>query len=364
MFGLKPVPRPSPVGARYLGGKIYPTGEGVLYPILRQKSREANVLQDIKDEYRNNKEFYEENAALFGVRAASAQLYNLSVFNRNLSKEGMSGEGFAVGLANAANSHSPRNRRGSCGITPHARRVCRFGAASIEKRAASPTNCSFLTLSLPSLSSEDWKRLLERWDDIVRTFNQWLKRRLVKKGLPGEIVGCIEVQPERSRRTAEPALHLHLVFQGKQRGRAWAVTPIQCRRAWERSAGQGLSTKYSFEQSEKLVQVRKSLAGYLSKYLTKGGSEWEANVHPMYKDMHPAAWTFTPDNLKRAYSAAIWTGDDAVSVLQMALYNPKYRWSEPLEVPIYQLPNGQWIKVVLIKLERAFARSLDSRWCA
>jgi hypothetical protein len=200
------------------------------------------------------------------------------------------------------------------------------------------------------------------WGDIVRTVIQWLGRKLKAKGLPALIVGCIELQTKRASRTGEPGLHIHAVFQGRGNKTGWAITPSQVRSAWKRAVESKALESLEFANSENLVQVRKSASQYLAKYLSKGGALWEKLVNHRYAELHPTSWSFTPDSIKREFENATWIGDEALSVLTLAMCNRAYRYGDVVNMPIYQLPNGQYVKVCLIKLDRAFARSLDERW--
>lgn len=360
---LTPLRSPVPAGDRYVGAKIYPTGEGVIFPRNRKKISDTHALQDIRDEYEGNKDFHEENSKLFGMRDACSKLLAISALNSNMQAGGVLGEGESLDSSSDAISHSHRNRRGSTGLSAHNKRLLRFAASTVEKRAGSPTRLSFLTLTLPPMSPESWKSVLGGWGDIVRTFNQWLTRRLKSKSLPALLVGCTELQPARSLRTGEPALHIHIVFQGRARNSGWAVNPSQCRSAWKRAIEGQTDEQLRYESTENLCQVRRSAASYLAKYMSKGSSEWFSNVSPEYHDLHPTSWLFTPDCLKRLYHSETWVGDEALAVLTLAVNYTQYRFGEVRELPIYQLPNGQWVKVVLIKLDRNFAKSLSKAWC-
>lgn len=362
MKGLSLTTPPKPLGGRYIAAKIYPTGDGVIYPRPRPRKGKDSEPDAIAKEYNNEEDFWEENSALFGVRAACAKLLAVAAINPDMQAARVQGEGEPIESTSAAISHTPRSRKGSMGITTRSGRVLRFGAGTIERRAGSPTNLSFLTLTLPAMSEDAWERVCIGWGDIVRTFVQWLTRKLKAKGLPALIVGCIELQTKRAARSGEPALHIHAVFQGRRKKQSWAVTPLQCRNAWKRAVTAKSKEPLDFSNTENLVQVRKSASRYLAKYLSKGGGEWRRLVAPRYADLHPCSWTFTPDSIKKDFARSTWTGDEALAVLTLALNNPQYRYGEVVSLPIYCLPNGQWVKVALIKLDRAFALSLDPRW--
>jgi len=133
-------------------------------------------------------------------------------------------------------------------------------------------NISFLTLTLPDLSAEDLGRCCERWDYLVDQMLKALRKRIEKHGFKFQYVYCTEIQTKRLRYRGEYAPHLHIAFRGRYaRKNPWVVSPKQVRKAWSgiirHTLGHGDFTDSALEN---LQRVKKSVARYLSKYLSKG----------------------------------------------------------------------------------------------
>lgn len=190
-------------------------------------------------------------------------------------------------------------RRGSGGITAHGRRII-DGAAYDLQRATAGKRVSFLTLTLPSISLSESLEIAAGWSEVLRLFGQRLSRSLRRRGLPGEWFGCTEVQPKRLRSSGIPALHLHLCFEGRNPGKAWAVSSAEVRTIWS----QCLECKFPWIAGrfwaavENMQTVRKSCSAYLSKYLTKGVDDVVEHC-PEFAAVHPTSWYHCSDSLRR-----------------------------------------------------------------
>jgi len=132
---------------------------------------------------------------------------------------------------------------------------------------------SFLTLTLPNISTAESVQIAANWHEIVRVFCQRLRRFLRSRRLPGEIVGVTEVQEQRAELTGVFGLHLHMVFVGRKRRHGWAVQPKDIKKWWAAALDKYLynpSSHYDWRAVENIQQVKKSAAGYLGKYMSKG----------------------------------------------------------------------------------------------
>jgi hypothetical protein len=116
------------------------------------------------------------------------------------------------------------------------------------------------------------------------------------------------------------------------------------------------------ESLEQLVQVQKSASQYLAKYISKGGSCWSEWLPEEYKELHPTSWAFCPLVLRKLYNSLILTGDSALAIAYHVIHNRYARHGNIVNLPIYQLPNGQWAKVALFKLERKYAKMVNPEW--
>jgi len=210
-----------------------------------------------------------------------------------------------LGLSDGAISPI-RSNRGSKGINPRQRDLLCWGAATLE-RVYNRANLSFLTLTLPELSTDDLDALKCNWGDIVHRVQIRIKEKLHGMGIKTAIVGCVEIQLERFEDTGFVYPHLHLVFRGRRdSGSDWAIKPHQFRQIWRRCCCKFLgSTKYDWTASENVQQVKRSVAGYLAKYVSKCASKSGLGV---LANWHPRDWIFVGRRIRVLYESLTLSG--------------------------------------------------------
>jgi hypothetical protein len=103
---------------------------------------------------------------------------------------------------------------------------------------------------------------------------QQLRRTLLNQGLPGEIAIATEIQPNRYSQSGIPALHIHAVFQARLRAKdGWAIPKGWFLNTWQRILESFLSRKIPTKASTRIERIRRTAAGYLSKYMSKGSEQ-------------------------------------------------------------------------------------------
>ena len=182
-----------------------------------------------------------------------------------------------LGLSGAPNSHTDsetRSSRGTHGLTSHGAKMVRNGAWLLERRHGLRC-CSFLTCTLPGLTTGQYDDVMESWSEILRVFNQRLGRWLSDRGLSPQVIYCVEIQSERWLNEGVAYPHIHALFQGRKRGETWGMRPDEFQRLWQESvSGQVPSTaSLDWSKSTRVERPNKSLEGYLAKYLSKGSKE-------------------------------------------------------------------------------------------
>lgn len=242
-----------------------------------------------------------------------------------------------LGSSLVPNSHS--TPRGQKGISRYGAKLVRNGAFLIEKTSPVGT-LSFLTTTLPDVSPEESEAIASNWSEIVRVFLQWLRRVLRKSSLPGEIVGCTEVQEKRAEKTGVFGLHLHLVFVGRGRNSSWKVSCEDVREAWKRALSPFLSKQvdgYDWSACENLQMVKKSAQGYLGKYLSKGLKSCQ-RMRALFPNIRfPSNWYVCTNSLRakvRALTLRV-SGDLGLLLLDI-LESGDSEWVEyaaPIKVP-------------------------------
>jgi hypothetical protein len=193
-----------------------------------------------------------------------------------------------------------RSPRGSKGITSRGRRNVRSGATILEQRHGKEC-LSFVTFTVPSLESETMRKVCGNWSEVIRQTQQNLVRLQTSKGLDTDMVGVVEIQEKRFQRTGQAIPHLHIVIQGRKSSRShWSVSIPEIescyRRAIEAVAGQAIDMRAACN----VKRVQKSVAGYMSKYMSKGNKSLQRFREWGEKLPLPKAWYTITRSLSKA----------------------------------------------------------------
>ncbi len=157
------------------------------------------------------------------------------------------------------------------GMTKNMARNIRQGVFCLEERAGSKDVLSFLTLTLPDLSSKGLEQCCQKWDYMVNRFFSWLRTKLEDGGVEFQYVYCTEIQSKRLQQRKEYAPHLHVVFRGRIGKKCpWIISPRQARKAWKACISSVVSEPFRDDALENIQRIKYSAARYLSKYLRKG----------------------------------------------------------------------------------------------
>jgi hypothetical protein len=197
-----------------------------------------------------------------------------------------------------AKSQQPENRsrRGLNGISSYARKQVRSACTLLEQRHGKD-RLAFFTGTLPALSSAAMRYACMNWSEIVRQFQQAVKRGLERSGLDAEIIHVTEIQEKRYARTGLPVPHLHAVWHGREHCYSkWSLSIPQTQRAWTNAVRNVLRPEFpdiddvDFGKSTNLQRVRKSSANYLSKYCSKGSKVVRTIARSVSHSLLPTAW--------------------------------------------------------------------------
>lgn len=221
---------------------------------------------------------------------------------------------FSLGLSMPVKSHtnppkSPetRERKGQA-FTSYGRRMVRNGAWWLQHQFGIK-QLSFLTCTLPDEVLESMDAAADPsglWAEIIRQFEQWLKRRLRAAGLCDYIVGVTEVQEKRWFTSQKVGLHLHWVFQGRSGDKTpWSVSKEEFANAWNRIVSNVVSVNFESKSATRVERVKKSVENYLSKYMSKGGKIIEEIVEAGKRSLLPSSWWNVSNNLRRLIKSMI-----------------------------------------------------------
>jgi hypothetical protein len=197
----------------------------------------------------------------------------------------------SLNLSNVSNSHSSpeAKRRGSSGLTRHGGRILRNAGFLLEETVPKEL-CSFMTITLPSLSETERETVGHEWSEMTRVLLQRVRRHLLASGLPGEVFGCTEIQPKRLEETGGVYLHLHWVFQGRKKGETWAIR-VEDVKVWWREILEGVIGRSLLVLPRvEMVPIRKSVAGYIAKYVAKAGGSVARAVEMGLSGQLPSSW--------------------------------------------------------------------------
>lgn len=176
-----------------------------------------------------------------------------------------------LGLSDGANFTEPAKTKKPCqGLTKRMARTIR-NAGYLLERMYGKDNLSFLTLTLPDLPNEGLCACAENWGRMVDQFLKWLRSVIESKGGRLDYTYCTEVQTKRLTNRGEYALHLHLLFGGRVSAKCpWYISPKKARKAWVRCIRSVYSGVFTDTALENLQRIKKSAAGYIAKYVSKG----------------------------------------------------------------------------------------------
>lgn len=238
----------------------------------------------------------------------------------------------------------PRQQRGLKGLTSHGKQVV-FNAIDYLQWRFGKQHLAFATLTLPSLTLEQSWEVSEQWSQIVDLFIQNIRRKLNAESLPPWIVGASEYQTSRFTESGIPALHLHCVYVARRPYGHWKISCEQVRDAWRSAVVSRVPSlaDVSFRSSEHVVGIRKSVAAYLAKYLSKG-SGVVGDVDTRRLKSCPRSWYTCSNQLKR-------------------LINRCTRVGRRIGAKLAELPESAWAFKSPITIRKSDGQEVIIAWC-
>ena len=230
----------------------------------------------------------------------------------------------SLGLSNPTNSLRPsegrcRARRGLKGLSGKGQVKVRDSIQWMEDRLGSNL-LSFWTLTIPTENLTE--PLVAGWSKIVKNLVQWLSYRLRKAGVSPQIVGVTEIQkPRQGGLSQVPALHLHIVYQGRFRGGEWIISKTQAQEYWNTVLEKWSGRAPQSSNSSRLERVKKSCSAYLGKYLSKSVKD----LSPYKPELLPTSWYICTLNLRRIVKKMelYFTGEQARELFEYIMGNKR-----------------------------------------
>lgn len=185
-----------------------------------------------------------------------------------------------MGLSSVRNYHEtletpskPRGRYGLKGIPTTAQTTVR-SAGELMQQEFGMRNLTFGTATVPDLDPELNRLINSRWGEVLRRFQQKVTRKLTALGLPTDMVIVSEVQEKRLLQTGRLVLHLHWLNVGRDdtyKDHAWAIGKEWWSQAWDDTLSDVTGTPIKAPAGTRVERVKHDAAGYLAKYMSKGG---------------------------------------------------------------------------------------------
>lgn len=226
-----------------------------------------------------------------------------------------------LGLSMVSNSRKPSKekskRHGLKGITVSGRHSVEDGAFLLDKKFGKQC-LSFLTLTIP-FGGVLHAAAVQSWSVIMNRFLDRLGEKLEAAGLPRLYVYVNEIQVKRKAATGDAALHAHILIPGRRsRYDSWLFSPSQVMMLWFFSVIDGL-IQCGFEHllgfnplewipepiidlfkaSTRIESIRKSVAGYMGKYLSKTVSKNIPGLDQVREEDFPKSWWGRSRQMKR-----------------------------------------------------------------
>jgi hypothetical protein len=199
------------------------------------------------------------------------------------------GPAIPLDLSDASNSHNTP-KRGQNGITGYGQQMIKAAGFLMGERW--PQHRKTLgTVTLPPMTAQARREVVEAWPELTRELLQWLSRRLTRQSLPPIVCSVSEVQPKRLVENSEAYLHWHVLWlnlPGKSGN--WAIDPCDVR-AWLESL---LIRKIPSYQggyiNVDVKRVKGEAARYLAKYMSKGKQQVQEAMDDWGSDLCPRTW--------------------------------------------------------------------------
>lgn len=233
-----------------------------------------------------------------------------------------------VKLGKSANLSQPRPRYGRKGITSYGRRMVRNAAWCLARAKSRASKLQMGTITIPSLPESQMKEICVNWAYLHKRFFERCKRRYAGLGFDWDYVAVTEVQPKRWELRREVGLHIHFLFVSywDKQGNQWALPDSWVRNTWRRLLSNLLGGDTDLPTPNyRRESIRKSAAGYMAKYLSKGGNQVEEVIAEMGEEWLPTRWWSASMALRKTVQTSCLRcrGDIAEMVLDVCERRPE-----------------------------------------
>lgn len=203
-------------------------------------------------------------------------------------------------VANLSTTAPPQKaKRGSKGISARSRQLVKDASTIMEDRFGKG-RLAFITHTIPD---EYVDVVHQNWASILANLRRRYIRSLRAAGLPEDLIMVSEYQEERLEKTGKAVLHLHIVIVGRHAKRKWQWECEWYHQQWRECCEHYLhnrSDDAKWKAATRVEGIRKSVADYLSKYMSKGVSAVALAVASGVAPFIPSSWHVLSQRLRRS----------------------------------------------------------------
>jgi hypothetical protein len=151
-------------------------------------------------------------------------------------------------------------------------------------------------------------KVCENWGRYVKELVQEIKRELIRKNAPTEIIYCTEIQEKRYKKYGQVCPHLHLLWYAyefdvvgnKPVTGKYAITADRLRAFNSMILNRIIGNQgVTYVGRVDVQRVRKSAANYLGKYMSKGGKVVDEIIKDGKQSSLPRTWWGVTKELRK-----------------------------------------------------------------
>lgn len=210
------------------------------------------------------------------------------------------------------------------GISAYGRTMLSSAGVLLKQRYAR-SQLGMITLTLPSVSEEQLVVVCREFSKMTNEFLTWFRKVIKSCGAEPVYAYCVELQEKRGERDGgRPYPHLHVVFvcrDKEMKSKKFYLTKDQIRDEWARVLQRRLGEGISKSALTRVEIVRKDVARYVSKYVSKGSQSCKKAVENGYGELLPRRWWGMSRKLnfelRKAHDELELKGEDAQIFLSL-----------------------------------------------
>lgn len=210
-------------------------------------------------------------------------------------------------------------RRGTKGMSGHGQQMIKAAGHLIQERW--PRHRKTLgTITLPPMSTEARREVVEKWPLLTRELLTHLSRRLKRRGLPPVVLSVTEIQPRRLARSGEGSLHWHLLWLNvPARSGHWSFDPTDLSAWLDKLLRRHCPSYGGGYVNVDTRKVEGVVAAYMAKYMSKGKQMVAEAMQDWGYGLCPRTWWNMTKPCRDMVKAALLSGPRVGAKLEEVL---------------------------------------------